>query len=154
MPTEPHWTAYVTALLTPVIAVLGTYIAYQQWKINSHKLRLDLFEKRWAIYAATNDMLATLIRGSEDERREAAQNFRRRLIDANFLCSKDTVSFLDKVNLRIASVVDTERAVTKIHQEAPGRKEAELRAASEADGARADYESLVSVFAKDLRINF
>ena len=31
MNADPHWTAYLSALLAPVVAVLGSVIAYRQW---------------------------------------------------------------------------------------------------------------------------
>lgn len=49
---EPHWTAYVTAFATPVVAGLGLWIARRQWVTARDKLRLDLFEKRMLIYDA------------------------------------------------------------------------------------------------------
>lgn len=53
MTSEPHWTAYLSALLTPVIGILGVIIAYQQWRISKNKIKLELYEKRFAVYEAT-----------------------------------------------------------------------------------------------------
>jgi hypothetical protein len=41
-----------SALLTPVVALLAMYIAYRQWRTAQNKLKLDLFERRVAIYEA------------------------------------------------------------------------------------------------------
>lgn len=60
MTVEPHWTAYLSALATPVIAVLGSWIAFQQWRTARDKLRLDLFEKRMAVYRSAKDALGAL----------------------------------------------------------------------------------------------
>lgn len=57
---EPHWTAYVTAFATPVVAVLGLWIAYRQWATARDKLRLDLFERRMAIYDAFRKILGRI----------------------------------------------------------------------------------------------
>jgi hypothetical protein len=46
----PHWTAYVTALALPVIALIGAWIAFRQWQIARNKLKLDLYDKRMAVY--------------------------------------------------------------------------------------------------------
>ena len=40
-------------LLTPVIALIATYIAWQQWKTTRHKLRFDLYSRRFAVYEST-----------------------------------------------------------------------------------------------------
>ncbi len=44
----------LSALLTPTIAVIATYVAYQQWRVNKTKLDLDLYDRRLAIYKAVD----------------------------------------------------------------------------------------------------
>jgi hypothetical protein len=65
--TDPHWTAYLSAWGTPIIALIaggwGGYIAWRQWHTAQNRLRLDLFDKRFAAYAAARDV-PYLIRGS------------------------------------------------------------------------------------------
>jgi hypothetical protein len=151
---DPHWTAYLTAFLTPCIAIFVAYIGFQQWRLSRHRLKLDLFDRRWAIYAATNDMLASLINGSDDDRRACAKDFRRRLLDAKFLCSSDTMAFVHRVNQRIFDVVDSERNLRAIDPGAPERKDAEARVANEAKGCKDDCDALVGIFKRELRINF
>jgi hypothetical protein len=47
---DPHWTVYVSALGTPLIAAVAAIIAgwsaYRQWRTARDSLRFDLFEKR------------------------------------------------------------------------------------------------------------
>jgi len=38
MSCDPHWTNYLAALLTPTVAVLGSVIAYRQWRTAQNKL--------------------------------------------------------------------------------------------------------------------
>ena len=40
------------ALLTPTIASIGAYIAWQQWKAYNLKLKLDRYDRRVRIYEA------------------------------------------------------------------------------------------------------
>nr|WP_180166513.1 hypothetical protein [Stenotrophomonas sp. SbOxS2]NYT99357.1 hypothetical protein [Stenotrophomonas sp. SbOxS2] len=54
---EIHWTAYVTALTVPVLALVGATIAYRQWRTAQNKLKLDLFDKRMHVYQAVRDAL-------------------------------------------------------------------------------------------------
>jgi hypothetical protein len=49
-PPDPQWTAFLTAMLTPVVAALGVYFAYRQARVARSKLTFDLFEPRRAIY--------------------------------------------------------------------------------------------------------
>src|SRR5262245_66272538 len=37
-------------LLTPVIGIVATYIAWQQWKTNRNKLNLDRYDRRMRVY--------------------------------------------------------------------------------------------------------
>ena len=54
---QVHWTAYVTALTIPILAGIGAFIAYRQWRTAQNKLKLDLFEKRVLVYEAVRDTL-------------------------------------------------------------------------------------------------
>lgn len=58
---EIHWTTYLAALLTPTIAVLGAFIAYRQWLTAQNKLKLDLFDRRFAIYDAARILIASVM---------------------------------------------------------------------------------------------
>jgi hypothetical protein len=58
---EPHWTAYATALLTPVVAVIGAYIGWRQSRTAQNKLKLDLFEKRFAVYNKARNLLSEVM---------------------------------------------------------------------------------------------
>jgi hypothetical protein len=62
MPCEKDWVDITSALLTPVIAILGIAIATLQWRLNRSRFRHELFEKRYAIYEATLLYLSQLIR--------------------------------------------------------------------------------------------
>lgn len=57
---EPHWTTWLTALLTPIVAILGIYIASRQWQTARNKLKFDLFEKRFAVYEASKSFLDSI----------------------------------------------------------------------------------------------
>lgn len=75
MATDPHWTAYLTAFATPVVAVMAVMIAFRQVKIAAfqartarNKLKLDLFDRRSAVYAAAmRAMSQALMNGQLDE---------------------------------------------------------------------------------------
>jgi len=44
-----------------VIALVTTYIAVQQYRTNRLRFRLEMFEKRYAVYqGVVNDMIGTL----------------------------------------------------------------------------------------------
>ncbi|WP_417659601.1 hypothetical protein [Pseudidiomarina sp.] len=62
MTFEKDWIDVTSALLTPVVAVLGIGIAVLQWKLNRSRFRHEVFEKRYAIYEAALLYLSQLIR--------------------------------------------------------------------------------------------
>lgn len=40
-------------LTTVVLAIFAAYIAYQQYRLGREKFKLDLFEKRFAVFSGT-----------------------------------------------------------------------------------------------------
>ena len=64
-------------LLTPLIAIIALWIAYQQRVINKNKLKLDLFEKRYEVYRYIRVFIAnTLSHGNvtDDELNDFTRN--------------------------------------------------------------------------------
>src|SRR5690606_31368900 len=61
MTADPHWTTYLAALLTPTVAILGSFIAYRQWRLAQNKLKLDLFDRRYSVYKAAHSLLASIM---------------------------------------------------------------------------------------------
>jgi hypothetical protein len=56
------WIETFKALLTPTIALFAGYIAWQQWRTNRNRLKLDLFDRRYAIYAAARNLIGHVFR--------------------------------------------------------------------------------------------
>ena len=61
----PHWTAYVSALLVPLVAVFAVYIGARQWRTAQDKLKLELFDKRLSVYSAATGLLGTVAANGE-----------------------------------------------------------------------------------------
>ena len=72
------------ALLTPLIAVLATYIAWQQYRVNHHSLRNQLYHRRYAVFKAFMSYLADIMR-------EGKTNFQR---TGQFYAEASEVEFL------------------------------------------------------------
>ncbi len=49
-----------SALLTPLLAIVATYIAVQQWKLERQKWRLELYEQRFETYRAIVEFLSLI----------------------------------------------------------------------------------------------
>lgn len=83
---DPHWTAYLPALVVPAVAVIAGWIAHQQAQTARAKLKLDLFERRLAVrnavYAWISDSLNNPSRDEQDGAFFAACNEAQWLFDS------------------------------------------------------------------------
>lgn len=104
--TGPHWTQVLTALLTPVLAVLGLLIAYWQWRISRNKLKLDLFEKRFAVYNAARNLISSILtRGKVED--EELYKFLSGTLESKWLLNDDIATYFDKFILKNATELQT-----------------------------------------------
>lgn len=93
--TAPHWTAYVTALLTPVIAVLGAYIAVQQWRTAQNKLKLELFDRRFSVYDAARTLISSVLTSGKAKDEEVFK-FLSGTREAKWLLNVDVADYFEK----------------------------------------------------------
>lgn len=92
---DPHWTAYLSALLTPIVAVLGSFVAFRQWRLAQNKLKLDLFDRRFSVYKAAS-MLLTSIMTSGKAQDEDVFRYKVATLEAKWLLSSEVAEYLDK----------------------------------------------------------
>ena len=84
------------------MAVAGTvaYVAWQQWKTNDDRLRLELFDRRFAIYDATRQFLLHYLASSSIGDTEL-RTFWSATRDAEFLFDYDvSAAVIDRVSER------------------------------------------------------
>jgi len=62
----------LSALLTPLIAIITTYIAYQQWQGNKLKLKMERYERRLRVY---QEMVKMLKQCANGEIREFSRDY-------------------------------------------------------------------------------
>jgi hypothetical protein len=99
-PPQPiHWTELLSALLTPTIAIFAVVIALRQWLTAKNKLKLDLFEKRFAIFEAARLVIAKSM-GSHRPTDEDLIPFQIAIISARWLFNPKIDDFLHKVLYR------------------------------------------------------
>jgi hypothetical protein len=94
--TDPHWTTYLAALLTPTIAVFGATIAYRQWRIAQNKLKLDLFERRLVIYEAARGYISSVMTSGKTSQIKEME-FLSGTRGAKWLFDDEIVNYLNKV---------------------------------------------------------
>jgi hypothetical protein len=95
------WKDYVdifSALLTPLIAIITTYIAVQQYRRERAKFRHELYDRRMAVYKAASNYLSVVIRSSSRDNPEEEEKAYKEFVMANaesqFLFDKDVQKFL------------------------------------------------------------
>ena len=59
---QKDWIDILTAMMTPTIAIVGSFIAFQQWKINQVRLRHELYDRRMAVYSKLMSYLSAIMR--------------------------------------------------------------------------------------------
>ena len=95
------WLDILQGLTTPVIGLGLLYIAYQQYKTNREKLKLDLYERRLRVFRGTTALL-----GAIQNKRKAdlidISHFLHEAAEATFLFSKDTAlqDYLEEIRLK------------------------------------------------------
>lgn len=94
--TEPHWTAYLTALLVPIVAVLGAFIAFRQWRTAQNKLKLDLFDRRLLVHTAAREYISSVMTSGRTTQ-EAEFAYMAGTRGAKWLFNDEIVEYLDKV---------------------------------------------------------
>jgi hypothetical protein len=105
---HPHWTTYVQALGTPIVAVIAAgfagMIAYRQWRTARDKLKLDLFGRRHAVYAALVAYFQEVTSVTRPSSGDLPQ-MKPEIDSGQWLFGPDVADFLRKVNGRHYVVV-------------------------------------------------
>jgi hypothetical protein len=87
------------ALLTPLIAVVATYIAWQQWRTNRQKLVLDRYDRRLRIYEQVQRILGLIVRDAKASYDDLLQ-FRIAVSEADFLFGSEIAGYIDEIYQR------------------------------------------------------
>lgn len=93
--SEPHWSVILTGTLTPVIAALGLLIAFRQWRTARNKLKLDLYEKRLAVYEAAREAIGKIVTGGKTTN-QIEMEFLVGIRGAKWLFDKKMVKYLNE----------------------------------------------------------
>lgn len=105
-----------SALLTPAIAVVVTWIAYQQFKTARAKLNLDLFDKRLAVYNQVRDAVR-IINGSGRVNEEADRHLLEAINASEFLFGEDIRVYLETMWHRFSRLRVAQSQMQSSHEE-------------------------------------
>lgn len=87
------------ALLTPVIAIIATYIAWQQWQTNRQKLNLDRYDRRLHVYEEVRKILSIIVRDAKASTEDLLK-FRTSVSEADFLFGPEIPEYIDQLYKR------------------------------------------------------
>ena len=87
---------FFSGLLTPIIAVLAAYIAWQQWRTNDLRLKHELFDRRYDLYVKITSYLATILTTGRVEPNSEMQ-FLRDTKAVDFLFDKRIHDFVHEI---------------------------------------------------------
>jgi hypothetical protein len=152
MQTEPHWTAYVSALLVPVVALVGAAIAYRQWRVASLKLKFDLFDRRFAVYEAARNLLGSILTSGHAKDEEVFK-FLVGTREAKWLLNEQVANYLEKE--LYFKVIDLQTNQAELQGLPAGEERAALvrRQAEAKKWLMAQHEQLTTLFNPFLQLS-
>jgi hypothetical protein len=91
-----NWIDVLSALLVPTIAVVGVYIAFQQYRINIQRLRHETYERRLAVYKCVQRYLSEILRDGKTTY-DIALQFNSEASEAAFLFDESVQNKIDEI---------------------------------------------------------
>ena len=106
-----------SALMTPVIAVIASLIAYQQYVINRRQHRLALLERRMIIFDSLMDLIAHVIQTPREVSLDAVFGLLRNTREHDFLFGAEIGEYIDEVYKK-ALLLEAGNFAGQLNQEA------------------------------------
>jgi hypothetical protein len=145
---------YFQGLLTPVVALIAAYIAWQQFEVNKAKLRLDNYARRLRIYEEVVKILS-IVTADLNPRREDLLRFRGAVAEADFQFRGDIRKYIDEIfsrGLKLRRANDEYNAAVKSPGTA-GAQKAAAKIAAETNWFSEQYDSSLEMFKKYLDVS-
>jgi len=87
-----HAVTTVVAIIGPVIAVFLAFIAYQQYRLERLRTRMQLYEKRAEVFRAVLTFISRCVEIKYD--RQASDDFYRGTVEGFFLFDAEVNNFM------------------------------------------------------------
>lgn len=98
------WIDIFQALLTPAIALLVAYIAYQQWCINKNRLKHELFDRRYHMFELVRDFIGKITSYSRIDEQDRLK-FYRATRGSRFIFDEKIAKYIEDINQGAVSIV-------------------------------------------------
>lgn len=89
-------TDFLIALIPIMLAILGSYIAIQQYRTNRKKLKIELFEKRFKVFDSINKFIGAVVRTQSVDQQQR-NDFLAGTRGAEFLFDITIKEYVDKI---------------------------------------------------------
>ena len=105
---------YLQGFLTPLIAIIALYIAYQQHKTNRDKLRVELYDRRLGIYITTERFLTCICKAG-DVPDDLFEEFEVKAGEARFIYKDKKITyFLDAIRDKTIKARQLQRTIDTV----------------------------------------
>ena len=128
IPPQRDWIDILAALLTPTIAILGSYIALRQWLTGKNKLKLDLFEKRYTVFEGIKKFIVTIL-SARKIKQENTIEYLRDTKSVSFLFDDEIAKLTEEIYkkaIRLDTLIKTEEGLNKEQLEQNLNKQDEI----------------------------
>ncbi|MEW8626989.1 MAG: hypothetical protein AB2551_14645 [Candidatus Thiodiazotropha sp.] len=104
--SNKDWVDYLSALLVPIVTILGSIIAFQQWRTNSKRLRHELFDRRYEQFSVVREFLASIMTYGKSKRDEQIK-FISGTRGMRFVFDKEIADYISKTIWHLAVELET-----------------------------------------------
>jgi hypothetical protein len=94
----------MSALLTPLIALIAVYIAWQQHLTNSRQLKLALYDRRVAVFNSTMELIGLVVKKARIDEISALVKFLVDTREHEFLFDSDIKEYLQALSKKAADL--------------------------------------------------
>lgn len=144
------WIQIFSALLTPIVAIVAVFIAFMQWRTAQHKLKHELFDRRFSIYEAVRNFISSIV-GSGKTRDEDIFIFLSATREAKWLLGLYPAKYLDEL---YSKTIDLQVLQLKL-EGVPSSEEKIINAKKQAEIKKylySQYKILDEIFAPFLKL--
>ncbi|MEH7904354.1 hypothetical protein V7794_24570 [Rhizobium laguerreae] len=104
----PIWVQVLQALLTPTVAVAVGIVAFLQWRTAHHKVILDLFDRRMAIYEAVERAIDYVLANEGNlVGHNASQKLTKAWMDSRFLFGSEVEDQIFEIKARAVALANS-----------------------------------------------
>ena len=115
---------FFSAMLTPTIAMITTYIAVQQYRLQRLTSKRELYDRRLQVFEATMEFVAKVVRdGSPDD--DGVRQLSRQRAASLFLFKEEIPKYLDELYKKAVDLMFADRELDSSAL-APGKRRDEV----------------------------